>query len=105
MSDEPDDDAAEIDAEAAETREELGNMLAKVLDDAGQGHVIRAVIVYEYDPTPHDDSGPLHLEYRSTGGITDVDFLGLLETARTLLRARVVAQYTDRRDGDDDADE
>ena len=29
----------------------------------------------------------------------------LLETARTLLKARVVEQYTDRRDGDDDADE
>ena len=51
----------------------------------GEGHVIRAVIVYEYDPTPHDDSGPtpgVPLDRRYHGRRLP----GLLETARTLLR-------------------
>lgn len=77
-----------------EGRRQLGDMLAGVFDRMGDKAIVtRALIIYEVDQDPTDEDAPVTLDYRSTGGLTDVDFIGLLELTLALLRQRALDNY------------
>lgn len=77
------------------SRERLGAMLARTLDNVGDDKVHRAVVVYEIEYA----DGTTGIGYEATDGATWTDHIGLLRHGQVLAEA-VVTGLLD--DGDDE---